>query len=182
VRSLLWQGEPIVVRPIRPEDEAQHRAFVERLSPSDLRLRFFSFRRELPRSEIARLTQIDYSREMAFIATRARAEGGEETLGVVRAVCDPDNVEAEFAIVVRSDLHGQGLGHLLLARMLEYLGERGTQRVVAYVLRENDEMRNLALDGGFVVDARTSDPDTVTLVKTLRPLGAPAKEDAESSR
>jgi hypothetical protein len=88
VRSLLWQGEQIVVRPIRPEDEAQHRAFVERVSPSDLRLRFFSFRRELPRSEIARLTQIDYSREMAFIAVRARADGGEETLGVVRAVCD----------------------------------------------------------------------------------------------
>jgi acetyltransferase len=181
VRSLLWQGEQIVVRPIRPEDEAQHRAFVERLSPFDLRLRFFSFRRELPRSEIARLTQIDYSREMAFIAVRARADGGEETLGVVRAVCDPDNVEAEFAIVVRSDLHGHGLGHLLLARMLEYLGERGTQRVVAYVLRENDTMRDLALHGGFVNDARASDPDTVTLVKTLRPRSAPAKASTASS-
>jgi acetyltransferase len=182
VRSLLWQGEQIVVRPIRPEDEAQHGAFVERLSPSDLRLRFFSFRRELPRSEIARLTQIDYSREMAFIAVRARADGGEETLGVVRAVCDPDNVEAEFAIVVRSDLHCHGLGHLLLARMLEYLAERGTQRVVAYVMRENDTMRTLAMDGGFVVDARKSDPDTVILVKTLRPRSAPAKEDADPSR
>lgn len=126
-------------------------------------------RRELLRSEIARLTQIDYSREMAFIAVRARADGGEETLGVVRAVCDPDNVEAEFAIIVRSDLHGQGLGHLLRARMLEYLGERGTQRVVAYVLRENDAMRTLALDGGFVIDARKPDSDTVSLVKSLSP-------------
>ena len=130
-------------------------------------------RRELPRSEIARLTQIDYSREMAFIAVRARADGGEETLGVVRALCDPDNVEAEFAIVVRSDLHGHGLGHLLLARMLEYLAEHGTRRVVAYVLRENDAMRTLAMDGGFVVDARTSDSDTVSLVKTLRPEAGP---------
>jgi hypothetical protein len=63
-----WEGEPLVIRPIRPEDEPQHRAFIESLSPGDLRLRFFSSRRDLPRSEIARLTQIDYAREMAFIA------------------------------------------------------------------------------------------------------------------
>ncbi len=170
------------MRPIRPEDEPQHRAFVERLSPADLRLRFFYSRRELPRSEIARLTQIDYAREMAFIAVRKRADGGEETLGVVRAVCDPDNVEAEFAIVVRSDLHCHGLGHLLLARMLEYLAEHGTQRVVAYVLRDNGAMRDLALHAGFVVEARASDPDTVTLVKTLRAPSAPASEDSAASR
>ena len=101
------------LRPIRPEDEPQHRAFVEQLQPEDLRLRFFYARRELPRSELARLTQIDYAREMAFIAVRADADGRDETLGVVRAVADPDNVEAEFAIVVRSDLKGRGLGHLL---------------------------------------------------------------------
>jgi acetyltransferase len=182
VGTLEWQGEQIVVRPIRPEDEPQHRAFVEQLSPTDLRLRFFYSRRELPRSEIARLTQIDYSREMAFIAVRRRAGGGEETLGVVRALCDPDNVEAEFAIVVRSDLHAHGLGHLLLARMLDYLVEHGTERVVAYVLRENDAMRDLALHAGFVAEARASDPDTITLVKTLRPPGAAAREDSDRSR
>jgi len=148
-----WHGETIVVRPIRPEDEPQHRAFVERLAPSDLRLRFFYARRELPRSEIARLTQIDYAREMAFIAVRHDVGGQEETLGVVRAVADPDNVDAEFAVIVRSDLKGRGLGKLLLEKMVAYLAARGTQRIVGRVLRENQAMRALVGELGFAVEA-----------------------------
>jgi acetyltransferase len=147
----------------------------------DLRLRFFSFRRELPRSEIARLTQIDYSREMAFIAARARADGGEETLGVVRAVCDPDNVEAEFAIVVRSDLTTAGRASALSpdARLPRRARNPARRRLRAARERRNAYAR---AGRGFVIDARNSDPDTVTLVKTLRPRSAPAKEDADPSR
>ena len=73
-----------------------------------MRSRFFHAIRVLPPSELARLTQIDYEREMAFIAVRPTADGGEETLGVVRAHADPDNVAAEFAVLVRSDLKGSG--------------------------------------------------------------------------
>ena len=169
-----WQDQEILVRPIRPEDEAQHRAFVERLDLADLRLRFFYSRRELPRSELARLTQIDYSREMAFIAVRPLPGGGEETLGVVRALTDPDNVDAEFAIVVRSDLKGHGLGHLLLAKMIDFLTAQGTRRMVGYVLRENQSMRELALHAGCVVDPGASDADQLCLVRELsRPPPAP---------
>ncbi len=142
--TLVWHGETLLLRPIRPEDEAQHRAFVEQLSNEDLRLRFFSSRRELPRSELARLTQIDYAREMAFIAVRRLADGSAQTLGVARAVCDPDNIEAEFAVVVRSDLHGLGLGHLLMEKLIRYLRSRGTQRMLGHVLSENRAMRELA--------------------------------------
>src|SRR5690606_35557793 len=124
-----WHGRGLELRPIRPEDEGRHRAFVQSLTPGDLRLRFFSGRRELPRSELARLVQIDYAREMAFIAIDADAGEAAQTLGVVRAVADPDNVEAEFAITVRSDLSGRGLGHLLLDRMVRYLRKNGTQRM-----------------------------------------------------
>jgi len=165
--SFRWIGEDILVRPIRPEDEPQHRAFVEQLAPADLRLRFFYSRRELPRSELARLTQIDYSREMAFIAVRRRPDGGDETLGVVRAVADPDNVEAEFAIVVRSDLKGRGLGQLLLAKMIDFLAGRGTERVVGHVLRDNRAMRELALKAGFVVDKDVSEGDALRFVRSL---------------
>jgi acetyltransferase len=156
-----WQGQTVVLRPIRPEDEAQHKTFGERLRPEDLRLRFFSARRELPRSELARLTQIDYAREMAFIAVLSSAEDGMQTLGVARAVADPDNIEAEFAIVVRSDLQGTGLGHRLLAKMIAYLRGRGTQRMVALVLRENRSMRELATSHGFTLDAKRSDIDAL---------------------
>ncbi len=167
VQPVAWQGETIVLRPIRPEDEAQHRSFVEALQPQDLRLRFFSVRRELPRSELARLTQIDYAREMAFIAVRTLADGGAQTLGVVRAVVDPDNVDAEFAIIVRSDLKGHGLGHLLLRKMIDFLSGRGTQRMIGHVLRENGAMHDLVRSNGFVVDAEASDSDALHFVLTL---------------
>ena len=170
------------MRPIRPEDEPQHRAFAERLQPEDLRLRFFHVRRELPHSELARLTQIDYSREMAFIAVRSGPDGTPETLGVVRAVADPDNVDAEFAVIVRSDLKGHGLGQLLLARMIGYLRGRGTRRMVGLVMRENATMRELALGAGFSVDAAGSDSDTVRLVLELAAPGLSAPSRLESAR
>jgi acetyltransferase len=163
-----WAGRTVVLRPIRPEDEPHHRAFMEHLSPADLRLRFFNARRELPHSELARLTQIDYAREMAFIAV-GQGEAGPETLGVVRAVADPDNVEAEFAIIVRTDLKGMGLGHLLLDKMVRYCHAQGTQRLVALVLRENDPMLGLARELGFEVDRDASDSDALRLVLSLAP-------------
>ncbi len=161
--TVLWQGEPITLRPIRPEDEPQHRAFIELLQPEDVRLRFFSVRRELPRSELARLTQIDYAREMAFIAVRTLPGGELQTIGVVRSVIDPDNISAEFAIIVRSDLKGHGMGLLLMNKMIGYLVARGTQRMVGDVLRENDGMRKLATSLGFTVNAQASNSDAISV-------------------
>lgn len=171
VENISWQGESIVLRPIRPEDEAQHRAFVELLKPEDLRLRFFNARRELPRSEMARLAQIDYAREMAFIAVRTLPDGTAQTLGVVRAVIDPDNVDAEFAVIVRSDLKGRGLGRLLMRKMVDFLSDRGTQRMVGYVLRENEAMRKLAGSLGLSVDCASSDADALHFVLKLPKAG-----------
>ncbi|MBA3589198.1 bifunctional acetate--CoA ligase family protein/GNAT family N-acetyltransferase, partial [Methylibium sp.] len=167
--TLSWQGRELLLRPIRPEDEALHRAFVEDLAPEDLRMRFFSSRRELPRSELARLVQIDYAREMAFIALATRPDGATETLGVVRSVADPDNIEAEFAIILRSDLKGRGLGHLLLSKLIAYLRGRGTQRMVGEVLRENQPMRELARSIGMHVDAEASEGSSLRYVLELQP-------------
>ena len=161
--TLVWQGEAIVLRPIRPEDGPQHQAFVELLQPEDVRLRFFSVRRELPRSELARLTQIDYAREMAFIAVRTLPGGAAQTLGVVRVVIDPDNATAEFAIIVRSDLKAHGLGRLLMRKMIAFLSQRGTQRMVGDILRENKSMRELARSLGFTVNAAASNPDALSV-------------------
>lgn len=173
--TVTWQGESVEIRPIRPEDEPQHRAFVEQLRPDDLRLRFFSVRRELPRSELARLTQIDYAREMAFIAVRTLPDGSRQTLGVARAVTDPDNADAEFAIIVRSDLKARGLGRLLMRTLIEFMRERGTQRLVGLVLRENLPMRSLALSVGFDLDEAGSDVDALRFVLEL------ARRPGESS-
>ena len=162
-----WHGETLELRPIRPEDTAAHQAFVAQLEPQDLRLRFFSSRRELPRSELARLTQIDYAREMAFIAVGRAGSPQSQTLGVVRAVCDPDNIDAEFAIIVRSDLKGHGLGDLLLAKMIAYLAGRGTSRMVGDVLRDNRPMRELARRHGFHEEGSETDAQALRLVLEL---------------
>jgi acetyltransferase len=165
--TVQWNGEAILVRPIRPEDEAQHRSFIEALQPEDLRLRFFNARRELPRSELARLAQIDYAREMAFIAVRSVPDGTSQTLGVVRAVIDPDNADAEFAVIVRSDLKARGLGRILMRKMIAFLSGRGTRRMVGHVLRENEAMRRLARSLGFEQIAACAGDDAVFLARKL---------------
>ena len=163
--TIQWHGETLVLRPVRPEDEPAHRRFVEQLSPDDLRFRFFNARRELAHSELARLTQIDYAREMAFVAVRPGADGNE-TLGVARAAIDPDNLEAEFAIVVRSDLQGRGLGRLLMDKLIAYQAAQGTQRLVGLVLHDNVGMRAFMQRLGF--EQHGGDSDALRLVLPLQ--------------
>lgn len=176
VREFGWEGRTLVVRPIRPEDEMQHRHFLESLDPQDVRLRIFYSRHDLPRSELARLTQIDYDREMAFIAEAPDEHGTPQTLGVARALRDPDGVEAEFAIIVRSDLKGRGLGALLFERLIEHARDRGTQRLVGLVLRENTRMLRLARSMGLKADPgeKSPDPEVLRLVLELEVVQASA--------
>jgi len=141
-------GGSLAMRPIRPEDEPAHRVFFQHLDPQDLYFRFFgAVRRNPPHSQLARLTQIDYDREMAFIAYDPEREG--ETLGVVRAISDPDNKRAEFAIIVRSDQKGRGLGRILLDKMIRYCQGHGTGEIMGQVLAENAPMLSLARRLGF---------------------------------
>lgn len=150
-QELAWQGRTIVLRPIRPEDAPQHLAFFRALAPDDVRLRFFSAMRELPPSQLARLTQIDYDRAMAFIATASGADGQPETLGVVRAVVDSDNQSAEFAIIVRSDLKGLGLGRILFQKLVDYFRDRGTAELSGEALSENHGVQDLVRHFGGAV-------------------------------
>lgn len=139
----------VTVRPIRPEDEPNHHVFISKLTPEDIRFRFFGLVHELPHTEMARLTQIDYDREMAFIATMADEHGQQETVGVVRTVTDPNNERTEYAIVVRSDLKGKGLGRALMEKMIRYCKARGTRWMVGQVLADNRPMLKLAEQLGF---------------------------------
>ncbi len=159
IETLPWNdGTALTLRPIRPEDEAQHLDFLQRLDPEDIRMRIFYSRRSIEHSELARLTQIDYDREMAFIATVTAADGGEETLGVVRGICDPDNEAAEFGVIVRSDMKGRRLGWILMDKLIRYLRGHGTRRIVGTVLKDNRGMLDLAQFLGFSVAIHPEDP------------------------
>lgn len=165
-----WNGRSVLLRPIRPEDEAQHLRFLESLTPDDIRVRVFHSRREISRSELARLTQIDFEREMAFIATATSEGGTPETLGVVRAVADPDNVQAELGIIVRSDLKGKGLGRVLLDKMVRYCRSRGTRELVGDVLQINTQMLALAKAAGCEI-TRSAEQGAVKIRLALQTTG-----------
>jgi acetyltransferase len=168
-------GRTVLLRPIRPEDEPDHHVFVSRLTPEDIRFRFFGLVHELPHSQMARLTQIDYDREMAFIATAEGEDGTPETLGVVRAVTDPDNETTEFSIVVRSDLKGTGLAKALMLKQIRYCRDCGTRTMVGQVLKDNHRMLSFIESLGFR-RLRSVDADVAEVELDLQrpPVAAPA--------
>jgi len=138
-----------LLRPVRPEDEPRFREAFKKLSPQTVRLRFFAPMHELPQALAARLTQIDYEREMALVLTEPKPAGTADVFAVVRLVADPDNARAEFAIVVRDDLAGQGLGRMLMRRIIDYARARGIGELFGDILTENATMLDLASRLGF---------------------------------
>ena len=161
--SAEFQGAALLLRPIRPEDTPRHRQFLAQVTPRDLYTRFFSGVRELPEADLAHLTQIDYDRDMAFIAVGRGATGAEEILGVARACADPDNNRAEFAVLVRSDLKGRGLGTLLMRKLIRYCQQHGTRELWGAVMADNAAMLHLSRSLGFRVRGREQNVETVAL-------------------
>ncbi len=157
-------GRKVLIRPIRPEDEPNHHIFISKLTPEDIRFRFFGMVKGLPHSQMARLTQIDYDRDMAFIAIGQDEKHEDETLGVVRVVATRDNSIAEFSIVVRSDLKSTGLAKELMKKMITYCKARQTKRLVGQVLRENSRMIHFVERLGF---KRTGAPEPNVVEVTL---------------
>ncbi len=162
------RGERFTIRPIRPEDAEQHGAFFRRLSPEDIRYRFFSAVRELSAEQMARLTQVDYDREMAFVAER---EATGETVGVSRLVCEPDGRTGEFAVIVQADMKGRGLASHLMRRLIAWAATRGLSEVVGQVLADNAPMLAFVRHLGFTVRRMPEDPEVMEARLALPPPG-----------
>lgn len=147
----------VLLRPIRPEDEPAHKQFVLKVSDEDRYKRFFADVGELGHEELARMTQIDYDREMAFVAVGQDGAFSQQILGVVRAISNPDQSDAEFAILVRSDLKGLGLGKLMMEKIVRYARERGIGQLSGMTMPSNRGMINLAKRLGFKIDIQLED-------------------------
>ncbi len=147
----------IRMRPVRPEDEVLYESFFARVSPEDRRLRFFAAHGPLSHKFLARLTQIDYAREIAFIAL---SEATGELLGVSRFAADPDYDKAEFAVLVRSDLKGKGLGWSLMKHLIDYARATGLKLLYGSVLAENTSMLKMCRELGF---HSVPDPEDLTI-------------------
>jgi acetyltransferase len=154
------------IRPIRPVDALLYRDFIERVAPEDLRLRFMASRQKFPEALVLRMSQLDYDREIAFVAlTPEGALAGES-----RMVCGPDHRVGEYALIVRSDLQGRGLGAALMRILIDYARADGVERLEGMVLAENRGMLGLVGRLGF---AARHDPDDPGVMLTRLDLAAP---------
>jgi RimJ/RimL family protein N-acetyltransferase len=151
---VLGDGWRIFVRPIRPDDEHFIRDLLAHVSKEDLRLRFFDSIKEFSDQFIAGLTQIDYARAMAFVALD---EASNDILGVVRLHIDKTHQTGEYAILLRSDLKGRGLGWALMQLIIEYAKSEGLRRIDGQILQENSVMLKMCRELGFKVKTDAED-------------------------
>jgi acetyltransferase len=139
-------GERVLIRQVRPGDMALYPDFLRDVSAEDLRLRYFGRVTELSAAEMEKLGHLDYRHETAFIALD---EDTGHMLGVVRLKDELDEKTAEFAILVRSQLKGHGLGWLLMRHVIDYAKEKNLRRVYGDVLAENVTMLQMCAELGF---------------------------------
>ena len=160
---VLTDGQVLQMRCVRPQDAPALGELVENTSPADRRLRFHGAMRRLPGALAARLSQIDYDREMALVAETAAGD----IVGVARLYAEPDGLKAEFALLVRTDWQAHGLGRKLMAALLDYADSQGLQTVWGSVLAENDNMLRLTDALGF--ERRHGDDPAAVRVERRRP-------------
>ena len=155
----LSDGTDITIRPIRPEDAELEVDFVSRLSAESKYYRFMNTLREMPPAMVARLTQIDYDREMAFLATIVK-DGAEYEIGVCRYAVNPDGQSCEFAVVVADDWQHRGLARKLMGVLIETARNRGLAYMNGVFLANNERMLKFVQSLGFVL---SNDPDDSTV-------------------
>jgi acetyltransferase len=165
-----WRGKDgraVTVRPIRPEDAAAHAEAFRRLTTEDIRYRFFSALGELSSAQIARMTQIDYDREMAFVAVERAGEGPDRTVGVARLIRDPGGESGEFAVIVDLAWKGQGLARHLMQRLFDWGRSVGMAEIEGQVLTENKPMLAFVRSLGFTVRSSPEDAEVMVARKVL---------------
>jgi acetyltransferase len=162
-------GRSLLLKPIQPTDEAPYRAFLDAITPQDWRLRFFAPAKGISPEFVARFTQIDYARAIAFIAID-RQTG--EMLGVSRLTADPDYVRGEYAVLVRSDLKGQGIGLALMQHLIDYAKAEGLSVIEGEVLTENVQMLSMCRRLGFAVHTDPADYSVAHVTLNLAPKPA----------
>lgn len=145
----LRDDRQVLVRPIRPEDEAALQCFFEAASADDMRLRFFSQRAAPGHEELARYCQIDNDLTMTFVAFDVRDRAQRNLLGYACAMREADHAQAEFAVQVSAEVKGVGLATGLMQCLVRYLRATGTQTLLGECLGENIAMAALASGLGF---------------------------------
>ena len=156
--TIAAEGRSYTIRPIRPDDAGLYPAFLARVTSDDLRLRFLTPLKAISPEMLIRLTQLDYDRDIAFVALD---QSSGELAAIVRYASDPDHEAAEFGVLVRSDLQGQGLGRILMKQLIVYAKAEGLQRLDGLVFEENKRMQAICRELGFSVAHGSDGPGLV---------------------
>jgi GNAT superfamily N-acetyltransferase len=157
----LANGTAVVVRAIRKEDAGLERDFIVNLSPEARRMRFLGQINEPSDALIKSLTDLDFSHDMALIAT-VEHQGKPVEIGVSRYATGEDRSVGEFAVAVADDWQHRGLGTLLMHRLIEVARARGLKRLYSVDDPENEKMRDLAKDLGMERHFDADNPHEVT--------------------
>jgi acetyltransferase len=160
----LPDGRAVYVRPIRPEDESLYGAFFAAVTPDDLRLRFFGAVKTFDHKFIARFTQIDFAKAMAFIALD---EATGEMLGVARLHDIPESDSGEYAILIRSDLKSHGLGWQLMQMIVAYARAKALRSIQGQILHDNRTMLEMCRELGFRISGNPNEPTAVDVTLSL---------------
>lgn len=166
----LGEGVTVFLRPIRRDDGPLLQDLLDHMSPQDRRLRFFAPIRRLSKELVRQLTEADYERRIALLAF---AGDSGAILGVVRLAAEPDGRRAEFAVALRSDWHGHGLGWLLMQRMLTLAARLRFGEIFGAVLRENETTLAMCREMGFTVEAAPGEAETVMVRRAVAPPDQP---------
>lgn len=143
-------SQPVLMRPIRPEDEPLWLNLLESCSPESLHQRFQSVFKTATHEMASRYCYVDYDREIPLVA-EINVAGQPQLVAVGRLVLDSSHQSAEFAVLVADAWQGLGIGHWLTERCLRIASERGVLQVVAETTAENNRMTDVLLHCGFDV-------------------------------
>lgn len=155
-------GRPVLLRPIRPEDEPLERDLIAGLSPESSRYRFFYIIKDITHDMLSRFCNIDYGREIAIIAEYTAAEK-PRNVGVGRLIMEPGTDTGEFATLVADDFQDVGLGHKLTDVLIGIAQERGLKSMYGVILKDNTRMMGLARALGFKLETLSADEVRATL-------------------
>ncbi|HYW76386.1 MAG TPA: bifunctional acetate--CoA ligase family protein/GNAT family N-acetyltransferase [Gammaproteobacteria bacterium] len=171
----LPDGQQALLRPIRPEDEPAIKQMFQQLDPQERYFRFFASFSELTHPMAARLTQIDYDREMAWVVAEPEAAGRARIFAVVRLIAEPDNERGEFALLVHHEYAGKGIGTRLMRILLDYARERGIGEVYGEILAQNRGMQRICDKLGFKHSFAEGDMGVVHVSYTIDGKAAPSQ-------
>ena len=169
-------GGKILIRPIRPEDAPALQHFIENLDPTTIRARFFETMKRLPAALLAQLTQIDYDREMAFVAIDLRGQSidadprDQVICGVGRIIIPPVGKKATYALTACPTTIGRGVAHALMVDLMAYARGHGMQALCGDELADSVDLIRVARDHGGTAAPDPEDPTVTCILLPLLPI------------